>query len=126
ANAAGQSLIFVGKSTDGGTSFAPGVTVAIDPGSDKEWIAAGPDPLHPLNDNVYVTWTSFKAASSQLMLGRSTDGGQTWTVNTVFAPADTGVQTSFIQFSNPVVDQSTRKPYIPFLHGRDTDADYTK
>ena len=45
ANAAGQSLVFVSKSADRGRSFQPGVTVAIDPGSDKEWIAAGPDPL---------------------------------------------------------------------------------
>lgn len=126
ANAAGQSLIFVGKSTDGGTSFGPGVTVALDPGSDKEWIAAGPDPLNPLNDNVYVTWTSFGANNSALMLGRSTDGSQTWTVSTVYAPVDDGVESSFIQFSNPVVDRSTGKLYIPFLHGGDTDADYIK
>jgi hypothetical protein len=126
ADAAGRSLIFVGKSTDGGRSWQPGVTVAVDPGSDKDWIAAGPDPLHPTRDNVYVTWTSFKAASSQLMLGRSTDGGQTWTVSTLFAPVDNGVESSFLQFSNPVVDQATGRLYVPFLHGGDGDADFIK
>ena len=126
ANAAGRSLIFVGKSTDGGTTFHPGVTVALDPGSDKEWIAAGPDPLQPARDNVYVTWTSFKAASSQLMLGRSTDGGQTWTVSTLFAPVDNGVESAFIQFSNPVVDRESGRLYVPFLHGGDGSADYIK
>ncbi len=126
ANAAGASLVFVSRSTDGGSTFQPGVTVAIDPGSDKEWIAAGPDPLHPERDDIYVTWTSFKAASSQLMLGRSTDGGQTWTTSTVFAPQDNGVESAFIQFSNPVVDPATGRLYVPFLHGGDTDADYLK
>jgi hypothetical protein len=126
ANAAGQSLVFVGKSTDRGRSFQPGVTVALDPGSDKEWIAAGPDPLHPERDNVYLTWTSFKAASSQLMLARSTDGGQTWSQSTIYAPVDNGVESSFIQFSNPVVDQATGRLYVPFLHGGDGDADFMK
>lgn len=126
ANAAGQSLIFVGKTTDRGRTFQPGSTVAIDPGSDKEWIAVGKDPLVPTRDNVYVTWTSFKAHSSQLMLGRSTDGGQTWSVSTVFAPVDNGVESAFLQFSNPVVDQRTGRLFIPFLHGGDSDADFIK
>jgi hypothetical protein len=126
ANAAGQSLVFVGKSTDRGTTFGPGSTVAIDPGSDKEWIAAGKDPLHPSRDNVYVTWTSFKAASSQLMLGRSTDGGQTWTTSTLFAPVDNGVTSAFIQFSNPIVDPRTGRLFVPFLHGGDADADFIR
>ena len=124
ANAAGQSLVFVGKSSDGGDTFAPGVTVALDPGSDKEWIAAGPDPTNFLRDNVYVTWTSFGTRSSVLKLGRSTDGGQTFTVSTIFTPVDNGVVSSFLQFSNPVVDRFTGKLYIPFLHGGDADADF--
>ena len=126
ANAAGRSLVFVGKSSDRGVTFQPGSTVALDPGSDKEWIAAGKDPLHPERDNVYVTWTSFKAGSSQLMLGRSTDGGQTWTTSTLFAPVDNGVESAFIQFSNPVVDQATGRLFVPFLHGGDSDADFIK
>jgi hypothetical protein len=100
--------------------------VAVDPVSDKEWIAAGPDPLEPLRYNVYVTWTSFGANNAVLKLGRSTDGGQTCTVSTVYAPVDDGVESSFIQFSNPVVDRSTGKLYIPFLHGGDANADYIK
>src|SRR5206468_7081416 len=104
ANAAGQSLLFVGKSLDRGRTFQPGVAIALDPGVDKDWIAVGPDPAVPTRDNIYVTWTSFKAASSQLMLGKSIDGGQTWTVSTLYAPADNGIESSFLQFSNPVVD----------------------
>jgi hypothetical protein len=126
ADAAGNSLVFVGKSTDRGRTFQPGSTVALDPGSDKEWIAAGPDPTNPARDNIYVTWTSFKAASSQLMLGRSTDGGQTWTTSTIFAPVDNGVESSFLQFSNPIVDPSSGRLFVPFLHGGDGSADFFK
>jgi BNR/Asp-box repeat len=126
ANAAGNALVYVSKSSDRGTTFQPGVTVAVDPGSDKEWIATGPDPVVTTRDNVYVTWTSFKTGSSQLMLAKSIDGGQTWIIKTLFAPVDDGVQSAFIQFSNPVVDSSNGRLYVPFLHGGDADADYIK
>jgi hypothetical protein len=125
ADAGGNSLIFVGKSSDGGDSFGAGVTVQLDPGSDKEWIAAGPDPTNFARDNVYVTWTSFGSNNSVLKLGRSTDGGKTFSVSTIFTPVDNGAALSaFLQFSNPVVDRFTGKLYIPFLHGGNTDADY--
>lgn len=132
ADAGGNSLVFVGKSTDGGTTFHPGVTVAVDRGSDKDWIGAGPDPANPSHDNVYVTWTSFQFNSkgqiigSQLMLGKSTDGGQTWTTSTVFAPVDNGVERAFLQSSNTVVDRTTGRLYIPFLHISHLDADFIK
>ncbi|HEV2474978.1 MAG TPA: sialidase family protein [Candidatus Dormibacteraeota bacterium] len=126
ANAAGQSDITVSKSTDGGTTFAPAVIVALDPGSDKEWIAVGADPAHPERDNVYVTWTSFKANSSQLMFAQSTDGGATFSTRTLFAPADDGKMSAFIQFTQPTVDSSNGRLYIPFLHFSDFDADFVK
>jgi len=126
ANAAGNSNVYVSRSTDRGRTFQTGVTVATDPGADKEWIGVGKDPQVPTRDDVYVTWTSFKAASSQLMLGKSTDGGQTFSISTIFAPVDNGVESAFIQFSNPVVDQRTGRLFVPFLHGGDTDADYIK
>lgn len=125
ADAGGNSLVFVGKSSDGGDSFGPGVTVQLDPGSDKEWIAAGPDPTAFGRDNVYVTWTSFGTNNAVLKMGRSTDGGKTFTVSTVFAPVDDGAALSaFLQFSNPVVDRFTGKLYIPFLRGGNQDADF--
>ena len=118
-----HNAIIVNKSTDNGTSFAPAVVAAVDDGSDKEWLAVGPDPATPTRDNIYVTWTSFLANSSQLMLAKSTDGGATFTTKTLFAPVDDGINSAFIQFSNPVVDSSTGRLYIPFLHFGDTDAD---
>jgi hypothetical protein len=120
--------VIVNKSTDQGSSFAPAVIAAVDPGSDKEWIAAGPDPLDRSRDNVYVTWTSFKAGGSELWLTMSRDGGQTWQQKKLFAPVDSGPTglSSFIQFSNPVVDPSSGRLYVPFLHFSNFDADFIK
>jgi hypothetical protein len=124
--------VIVSKSTDQGSSFAPAVIAAVDPGSDKEWIAVGPDPLDRSRDNVYVTWTSFTPANapraSELWLTMSKDGGQTWTKKQLFAPVDGGPtgMSSFIQFSNPVVDLSSGRLYVPFLHFSNFDADFIK
>ncbi len=132
ATAAGQSDVFVGRSTDRGESFQPGTIVALDPGADKEWIAVGPDPLNPLRDNVYVTWTSFQfnaagaTTGSQLRLARSADGGQSWTQSTIFAPVADQFLSSFLQFSNPVVDPASGRLYVPFLHFGQADADFVK
>ena len=126
---AGKSAVIINKSSDNGNTFAAANVVALDPGSDKEWLAIGPDPVVPQRDNLYVTWTSFQANAkgatigSQLMLARSTDGGATWSSKVLFAPVDDGINSSFIQFSNPVVDASSGRLYIPFLHFSDIDAD---
>ncbi len=129
-----EDAVIVGKSTDGGGTFGPAVVAARDRGADKEWLAVGPDPTHPSRDNVYVAWTSFKAdalgrfVASELWLTKSTDGGNTWTQQQLFAPVDEGPagMSAFIQFANPVVDASTGRLYIPFLHFSNFDADFIK
>jgi hypothetical protein len=118
-----HGTLIVNKSTDHGSSFGTATVAAVDDGSDKEWLAIGKDPTAPWRDNLYVTWTSFGAADSQLWLTKSTDGGLTWSKKVLFAPVDDGVNSSFIQFSNPVVDASTGRLYLPFLHFSDGDAD---
>ncbi|MBW8865896.1 MAG: exo-alpha-sialidase [Acidobacteria bacterium] len=121
--------IIVNKSTDHGSTFGAATVVAVDDGSDKEWMAIGPDPTAPSRDNIYITWTSFVADANgntvggELWLARSIDGGRTFTSRRLFAPVDDGAQSAFIQFSNPVVDSSTGRLYIPFLHFSNTDAD---
>ncbi len=111
--------VLVGQSTDHGDTFAPAQFVAVDPGSDKEWLAVGPDPAVPARDNVYVTWTSFdpSGTNSTLAFSRSTDGGTTWSpARTIFAYSDDGVLSGQIQASNPTVDKSNGRLYVPFLH----------
>ena len=122
-DAVGRGALIINKSTDHGSTFGTATVVALDDGSDKEWLAIGPDPTAPSRDNIYVTWTSFVKGASQLWLARSTDGGLTFSSRKLFAPVDDGNNSSFIQFSNPVVDLSTGRLYLPFLHFSDIDAD---
>ncbi len=121
--------IIINRSTNNGTSFAPATVVAVDDGSDKEWLAIGPDPAVPSRDNLYITWTSFLSDAngatigSQLRLAKSTDGGATWSSKAIFTPVDDGANSSFVTFSNPVVDASSGRLYVPFLHFSDQNAD---
>jgi hypothetical protein len=124
ADADGNSTVQVNKSTDGGETWSPGIVVAIDPGSDKEWIAVGPDGV------VYVTWSSFQNDGSvQLRLGISRDGGNTWASRTIFAPGtnpNPKLPQNAIQFTQPTVDQVSNRLYIPFLHFSGSNQDFIR
>lgn len=123
-----HSTIQVNRSIDGGNTWSAGVVVQEDDGSDKEWLAVGPDPVVKSRDNIYVTWTSFQNdGSCQLRFGRSTDGAVTWSARTIFAPAadpDPTHPQNCLTFSNPVVDQITGTLYVPFLHFSNADQDF--
>ena len=123
---AGNGAITVNSSADG-LHWNNAVVAALDDGSDKEWLAVGPDPFHKSQDNVYVTWTSFQATGQLLGFAKSTDGGVTWTSKFVYnPPADpdpTHPQNS-LSFSNPVVDRTTGRLYIPFAHFSNADTDF--
>jgi hypothetical protein len=122
ADAKGNSTVQVNRSTDGGITWSPGIVVAIDPGSDKEWMAVGPDGV------VYVTWTSFQNdGSSQLRFAKSTDEGKTWHSRTIYAPGpnkNPAFPQNALSFSQPTVDQVTGRLYIPFLHFSNSDQDF--
>jgi photosystem II stability/assembly factor-like uncharacterized protein len=118
----------VAKSSDGGNTWTTSnvAPTYISPSNqpDKEWLAVGPDPRIPARDDLYVTWTQYVNNSSRLMMVRSTDGGTTWSSPQIlYKPKATSLMSSYIQFSNPVVDASTGRLYIPFLHFSNTDAD---
>jgi hypothetical protein len=123
-----HGTIQVNTSTDGGNTFGPGVIVQEDDGSDKEWLAVGPDPVVKSRDNVYVTWTSFQNdGSCQLRFGVSTDGAASFIARTIYAPGADPNPThpqNCLTFSNPVVDQITGSLYIPFLHFSNADQDF--
>jgi hypothetical protein len=124
-DAQGRTGLILNESTDHGDTWSAATVVVIDSGADKEWLAVGPDPTDGSRDNVYVTWTSFKTSPSrsELWLARSVDGGSTFETRALFAPVDDGINSGFIQFSNPVVDRSTGRLYVPFLHFSNSDAD---
>jgi len=122
----GTGAITVNKSSDG-VNWNNAVVAALDDGSDKEWLAVGPDPRRTEQENVYVTWTSFQNTGQQLRFAKSTDGGVTWTSKTIYAPSadpePTHPQNS-LSFSNPVVDRSNGRLYIPFAHFSNADTDF--
>jgi hypothetical protein len=125
-----HSTVNVNKSTDKGDTFAAAVVAATDDGADKDWIAVGPDPFFRWRDNIYVTWTSFvvdpvtgETTNSEIWIARSIDGGNTYTTKPIFVPVDDGQNSAFATFSNPVVDASSGRLYVPFLHFSDSNAD---
>jgi hypothetical protein len=129
----GHGAVVVNKSTDGGQTFSPGVIAGVDDGSDKNWIAVGPDPREGDRDNVYVTWTSFLPGppkgpgGSAVALAVSTDGGHTFQSRIIFEPGtdpDPTHPQNFIQFTNPVVDPSNGRLYIPFARFSNADTDF--
>jgi len=127
ANAASQSTVQVNKSTDGGRTWSDAVIVQQDSGSDKEWLAVGPDPFDKSRDNVYVSWTSFQASGEQLRFGVSKDGGATFSARTIFAPVadpNPAHPQNHLQFSNVYVDPITGFVYIPFAHFSNSDVDF--
>jgi hypothetical protein len=126
-NAAGHGVIAVNRSSDGGNTWSAGVIVQVDDGSDKEWLAVGPDPNVKSRDNVYVTWTSFQPGACELRFGRSLDGGATFTAKTILVPTSNPNPTNpqnCVTFSNPVVDQITGTLYVPFLRFSNADQDF--
>lgn len=129
ADASGAGIVQVNKSTDGGQTWSDGIAVAVDNGSDKEWIAVGPDPVNRNQDNIYVTWTSFQSTGQQIRLAISKDGGATWTSSIIWNPApdpdDTHPQNS-LSFTNPVVDRFTGTLYIPFAQFSNSDTDFLR
>jgi len=126
----GLGSVTVNKSTDGGKTFGPGVIAGVDDGSDKSWIAVGPDPNDPDRDNVYVTWTTFSLSGSAVSFAVSKDGGQTFqTTIGLFAPGedpDPSKPQNFIQFTNPVVDPANGRLYIPFAQFSNVDTDFLR
>jgi hypothetical protein len=123
----GNFGVVVGKSTDHGDTFGVPQTVTVDPGSDKEWIAVGPDPLLPTRDNVYVAWSSSAAGTTSLAYSRSTDGGASWSpVQTLFYPTNDGTFKNFANGVTPVVDQATGRLYVSFLQFGDGNPDYVR
>jgi hypothetical protein len=81
ANANGDSIIGVAKSTDGGITFAPQVEASVGASNpndfqDKENMAIDTHAGSPFRGNIYVCWTGFFATGgNRILFSRSTNGG---------------------------------------------------
>lgn len=83
AQGATRNGIFIRRSLDGGQTWEPRAVTIIAhdstpgiPFEDKPWLVA--DTGGPHAGNLYVGWTQFTLAASDLLFSRSTDGGRTW------------------------------------------------
>lgn len=83
AQGATRNGIFIRRSLDGGQTWEPdAITVTSHdstpgiPFEDKPWVVA--DTHGPHAGNLYIGWTHFTLAASDLFFSRSTDGGKTW------------------------------------------------
>jgi hypothetical protein len=84
AHGAARNGIFVRRSLDGGKTWeaehAPVAENPSEPGipfEDKPYIVAD-NSKGPYAGNLYVGWTRWRIADSQMLLSRSTDDGKTW------------------------------------------------
>lgn len=70
--------VVVKKSTDGGSSWENGVTVAANPELDKPAMTIDAVSSSPYKGYVYVAWTDFEQNPSPIMFSFSTDGGDSF------------------------------------------------
>ncbi|MGC2745765.1 MAG: sialidase family protein [Candidatus Angelobacter sp.] len=83
AHGATRNGIFIRRSVDGGQTWEANAMTVIShestpgiPFEDKPWVVA--DASGPHAGNLYIGWTHFTLAASDLLFSRSTDGGKTW------------------------------------------------
>jgi hypothetical protein len=129
-----DNAIAVGRSSDGGVTWPQVTIVASNFGGgalvnfeDKPFLTADFHATSPHQDNVYISWTRFYSAAhpdggtggGDIMIGRSTDGGVTWTVQRIVLPGNGGTGTvgsSFVQGSEPEV-ATNGDVYVTFWFG---------
>jgi len=85
ARGATRNGIFIRRSLDGGKAWEaehiPVIEHPSEPGidfEDKPYIVADTNPTSRFAGNLYIGWTRWRLADSQLLVSRSTDDGKTW------------------------------------------------
>ena len=116
--------VAVGRSTDGGKSFAAPIDVSPPDEffGDKEAMTVGPDPGTKSRDNIYVAWDNFGCDDTGcfegLAFARSIDSGQTWTTSYIDKHYDVfdeeNPNCSFQQYigAQPLVDPKDGTLYV--------------
>ena len=85
AHGATRNGIFVRRSLDGGKTWEPDDHAVAEqptatgiPFEDKPYIVADTNPKSRFLGNLYVGWTRWRLADSQMVISRSSDDGKTW------------------------------------------------
>ncbi|RME20737.1 MAG: exo-alpha-sialidase, partial [Candidatus Zixiibacteriota bacterium] len=109
----------IAKSTDGGASW---ITSIIDDGAGK--VVGGHTSLAVTGGtNLYVSYTNF--TDGDLMLAKSTDGGASWSVQTVDTNLNTGHYTSLAAVGDSVYIAYTEWTNKDLFFAKSTDAGST-
>jgi hypothetical protein len=78
SNTSRTPAVVVSRSTDGGFTWENPVSIdPTAPSSDKNWIVCDSWASSPHYGNCYVEWDD-PSAGDEILMSRSTDGGQTW------------------------------------------------
>ena len=78
----GGQGIGVWTSTNG-TTWSTGPCAHSGSDDDRESVAVDNDPSSPFYGNIYISWNNFALGGGALVATRSTDGGATWSAQTV-------------------------------------------
>ncbi|WP_056684496.1 HYR domain-containing protein [Cytobacillus solani] len=122
-----RASIIVYRSVDDGATFSNAINVSgIDNNffDDKEYLAFDKTLTSPFQGNAYISYTRFTndaAATSQILLQRSEDGGSTWMAPVAISAAIGGAP--FVQGSNVQVGPNG-EVYVAWIEGDFTNATF--
>lgn len=122
-----RASIIVYRSVNDGATFSAAINVSgIDNNffDDKEYLAFDKTPGSPFVGNAYISYTRFTndaAATSQILLQRSEDGGSTWMAPVPISAAIGGAP--FVQGSNVQVGPNG-EVYVAWIEGDFTNATF--
>lgn len=122
-----RASIIVYRSVDDGQTFSAAINVSGINNNffdDKEYLAFDKSPASTFEGNAYISYTRFTndaAATSQILLQRSVDGGLTWMAPIAITPAIGGAP--FVQGSNVQVGPNG-EVYVAWIEGDFTNATF--
>ena len=125
ASATGRAVL-TSRSTDGGLTWGPPVTVSQTPNTfyDKNWIACDTWPQSPHYGNCYTEWDD-NTLGNQLLMSTSTDGGLTWSPKTPPAGSPSGLGGQPVALPNGTVVVPYTANYGQIRSFRSTDGGVT-
>ena len=98
----GTRRLVVGRSLDGGQTYAGFSTVATNSSLDKWIIGAGRDPVNANQQNVYLAYRVTAGSVTSIRVAVSKDGGVTWPTDTL-VPDNAQAGSDFSSFGMPAV-----------------------